>query len=101
MSEKETRKVGVETLISRDKFVGERESGHEASLLEPEDRGERAGKEDAFDCSKSDESFSKRRSRVADPFQSPLSLLLDTRDGVDRLEEVRPSGRILDIGVDE
>ena len=40
VGEQETSKVGVETLVSRDELVGEGESGHETSLLEPEDGGE-------------------------------------------------------------
>lgn len=36
VSEEQACKVGVETFISRDQFVGERQSRHEPSLLEPE-----------------------------------------------------------------
>jgi hypothetical protein len=37
VGEKETGKVGVEAFVSGDEFVGEGESWHEASFLEPED----------------------------------------------------------------
>jgi hypothetical protein len=38
--------VCVKTLVSRDELVGEGESGHESSLLEPEDGSERSREED-------------------------------------------------------
>jgi len=38
VSEEQASKVGVQTLISRDQLVREGKTGHETSLLEPEDR---------------------------------------------------------------
>jgi hypothetical protein len=52
-------KVGVESLVARDELVGEGEPRHETALLEPEDRRERARKEDAFDGSKGDKTFAE------------------------------------------
>ena len=91
----------METFISRDELVGEGESGHETSLLEPEDGGERSREEDTLDSGESNESFGECRLVVRDPLQGPLSLLLDTWDGVDSLEEVCTTCGVLDVGVDE
>ncbi len=99
--EKQASEVGVQTLISRNELVGKCETRHETSLLEPEDRGERSREEDTLDCGEGDKSFGKGRSFVADPFQCPLGLLLDARDGVDRFEEVGPTGGVFDVSVDE
>lgn len=40
MAEKETSKVGVEAFVSGDEFVGECQSRHETTFLQPEDGGE-------------------------------------------------------------
>jgi hypothetical protein len=37
MAEEETSKVGMETFVSRDEFVGESQSGHETTFFKPED----------------------------------------------------------------
>ena len=39
----------MQTLVARDKLVGEGEAGHETALLQPEYRRERAREEDALD----------------------------------------------------
>jgi len=101
VSEEEASKVGVKTLIPRDELIGEGETGHETSLLEPEDRGERAGEEDSFDGGEGDESLSEGRSLVADPLESPLGLLLDAGDSIYRLEEVGSASGVFDVSVDE
>lgn len=101
VGEEQARKVGVETLVARDELVGEGEARHEAALLEPEDRGERAREEDALDGGKGDEALGERGARVGDPLESPCGLLLDARDGVDGLEQVRSAGGVLDVRVDE
>lgn len=77
MGEEEAGKVGVEALVARDELVGEGESGHEATLLKPEDGGERAcgehgqgekrvgiegrrtGEEDSLDGGERDETLSE------------------------------------------
>lgn len=38
------------------------------------------GEEDTLDSSKGDETFTKGRSVVGDPLESPISLLLDARN---------------------
>jgi hypothetical protein len=78
--EEEAGKVGVHALITRDQLVGERETGHEATLLEPEDGCERSTEEDTLDGSKGDETVGKGRVLVRDPSQGPVGLPLDAGD---------------------
>ena len=80
VGEKEACKVGMETLVTRDELIGECETGHEASLLEPEDGGERSTEKDTLDGGKGDETEGKCRVLVRDPSQSPVGLLLDARN---------------------
>jgi hypothetical protein len=121
VGEKEAGKVGVETLITGDELVRERQARHEASLLEPEDGRERAGKEDTLHGSEGDEALCESRVLVGNPAESPVGLLPDARDwkrgwsmlqasrqrgragltGVDCVEEIRPLLRVLDVRVDE
>lgn len=80
MRVKETGKVGVKTLITRDELVGKGQTRHEATLLEPEDGSEGAAKEDTLDSSESDEALGKGGLLVGDPSERPLGLLLDARN---------------------
>ena len=50
----------MQTFISGDQLVGEGKPRHHASLLEPVDGAERAGKEDAFDAGERDQTFGER-----------------------------------------
>ena len=45
--------VGVHAFISTNQLIGESESWHQASLLEPENRAKAAREEDAFDAGES------------------------------------------------
>ena len=78
--EEEAGEVGVKTLVPRDEFVGEGEAGHEAALLEPEDRGEGAGEEDTLDGSERHQSLCECGALILDPADGPVGLLADTRD---------------------
>jgi hypothetical protein len=102
--EHEAGEIGVKSFVARDELVGEGESGHEATLLEPEDGGEgscsagtvssgftricmqdrseskRTREEDALDSGESDEALSEDGAVVRDPLESPLGLLLDAGD---------------------
>lgn len=78
VGEKETGEISVETLITGDELVGEGETGHETTLLQPEDRREGSTEEDTLDSSKGDETLGEARLVVLDPADSPLSLLADT-----------------------
>jgi hypothetical protein len=55
----EASKVGVKTLITRDKFVREGQTRHKAALLEPEDRGEGTAEEDTLDSSEGDKTLTE------------------------------------------
>lgn len=80
MGEEEACKVSVKAFITGDEFVGESESSHETTLLKPEDGGEGSGEENTFNGGESDETLSKSRILVLDPFDSPVGLLLDARN---------------------
>lgn len=101
MGEEQACKVGVETLITRDELVGECQSRHETTLLEPEDGGERSREEDTLDGSEGDQALGESRTLVRDPLEGPVGLLLDAGDGLDGVKEVGATGVVFDIGVDE
>ena len=88
------------TFVSRNKLVGEGYAGHEASLLEPEDGGKGAGEKDAFDGGESDDSNGVGRIGT-DPLQCPISLLLDSRHRLDRVEESHLLFRVVDQILDQ
>jgi hypothetical protein len=73
--EEETSEIRVETLVTRDELVGEGETGHQTTLLEPEDGGEGAREEDTLDSSEGNQTRSEGRLSVIDPADGPLSLL--------------------------
>ena len=52
MAEEEARKVSAHPFMVADEFVREGETGHEAVLLQPKDRGKRTRKKDVLDSSK-------------------------------------------------
>jgi hypothetical protein len=56
---KETGKVSVKTLITRDKLVGESETRHEATLLEPEDGSESTAEENTLNSSEGNEALTE------------------------------------------
>lgn len=66
--EEEAGEVGVHAFVAGDELVGEGEAGHEAALLEPEDGGEGAAEEDAFDGGEGDEALREGGVLVRDPF---------------------------------
>ena len=80
MGEEQAGEVGVHAFIAGDELVGEGESGHEAAFLEPEDGGERAAEEDAFDRGEGDEALRKGGILIGYPFESPVGLFPDARD---------------------
>lgn len=75
VGEEQAGKVGVKTLVTRDEFVGEGQTRHQTTLLQPEDRGKRAREENTFDGSECDKALSKGGLFVRDPSQSPIGLL--------------------------
>lgn len=73
-----TGKVTMESFVSADQLVGESQAWHQSTLLYPKDRGKRSRKENPFNSSKSDNSFTKCSFFWPSPFQRPISFLLDT-----------------------
>lgn len=94
-------KVGVQTLVTRDELVGKGQTGHETSLLEPEDGGKGTAEEDTLDGGKGNQALSKGRVFVLDPLDGPIGLLANARNGLNGIEEVAALAVLLDIGVDE
>ncbi len=58
----------MHALVAGDEFVGEGETGHEAAFFEPEDGGEGAAEEDAFDGGEGDEALREGGVFVSNPF---------------------------------
>lgn len=75
MLDQETGKVGVETFVTADELVGEGETGHQATLLEPKDGSKGTGEEDTLNSSKGNETLTKGGVVIADPSESPIGLL--------------------------
>lgn len=69
--------IGVQAFVARDELVGKSQAGHETAFFEPEDGGECAGEEDAFDGGKGDETLGVGGFLVADPFESPFGFAAD------------------------
>jgi len=101
MTEEQAGKVGMHTLVSGDELVGKGETGHEATLLEPEDGSKGAREEDTLDGSECDESFTKSRTTVRDPFECPIGLALDAWNVLNGIKEILALGSVLDVCVDE
>ena len=80
VAEEETGKVGVETFVSGDEFVGEGQSGHETAFLKPEDGSKRSGEEDSFDGGEGYETFCECRVLVGNPTKSPFGFGFDARN---------------------
>ena len=80
MGEEQAGEVGVHAFVAGDELVGEGESGHEAAFLEPEDGGEGAAEEDAFDRGEGDEALRKSGVLICYPFESPVGLFSDAGD---------------------
>ena len=91
----------MHAFITADELVGEGESGHEATLLEPEDRGKRSREEDTLDGGEGDETLAKGGLLIRDPSKSPVGLLLDAGNGLDSVEEELAASGVLDVRVDE
>jgi hypothetical protein len=90
------------TFVARNEFVGKRETGHEAALLEPEYGAKGSREEDALDGGESDQPVGKRVDPLlGDPLDGPLGLSLDRRHGLDGAKENVLLDRVLDVGVDQ
>ena len=90
--------IRVKPLVPRYQLVGECESGHEVSLLEPEDRAERTGEEDSLNGCKRNQSLLERLVTVH-PLHRPLGLLSDHGHISNGVEKEAFLVLILDVGV--
>lgn len=70
----------MHALVTGDELVGEGETGHQTAFLEPEDGGEGAAEEDAFDGGEGDESLRKGGVLVGNPFQGPIGFFPNAGD---------------------
>ena len=77
VGEEEAGEIGVDAFVTGDELVGEGETRHETTLLEPEDGGEGAREEDTFDSSEGNETLSEGGVLVGDPSEGPVGLLAD------------------------
>eukprot|EP00968_Pinguiococcus_pyrenoidosus_P002070 scaffold109_cov252-Pinguiococcus_pyrenoidosus.AAC.55 len=94
------RKVAVQALVPADQLVAEAQAGHEAPLLQPEDRAERPGEEDAFHRGEGDQPFSER-ARAVHPSQRPVGLSLDAGHGAVSPQQLPLLHRILHVRVQQ
>lgn len=76
----------MHAFITTDKFIGEHQAWHEATLLEPETQGERSGEEDTLDSGEGNQVLGECQLLAGDPAHSLVHLTLDTRDGLDGVE---------------
>ena len=76
----------MKRLIARDEFIAESEPRHQATFLHPVNRAECAREENPFDARKRHEARLEGAAFIADPFQRPIRLLLDTRERLDGIE---------------
>ena len=72
--EQQTGEVRVETLITGDELVGESQTRHQTTLLQPEDRSKRSREEDTLDCGEGHKTGSESRFLVLDPLDGPIGL---------------------------
>jgi hypothetical protein len=78
--EQQTSEIGVETLVTRNKLVGESETRHQTTLLQPKDGSERAGEEDTLNGGEGNQALGEGGLLVIDPADGPLGLLGNARD---------------------
>ena len=91
----------MHSLVTTNELIGERETRHKTTLLQPEDGGKRSGKEYSFDCCKSNQPLGKHSTLIRNPLKSPVSLALDTGNGFHGVEEVLALHGVLDVSIDE
>ncbi len=78
--EEKAGEVGVHTLVTGDEFVGECKTGHQTTLLEPEDGGEGAAEEDTLNSSEGNKTVGESGVLVGDPSHGPVGFLADARN---------------------
>nr|GFD42242.1 hypothetical protein [Tanacetum cinerariifolium] len=95
----QARKVAMQSFVARNQLVREGQAGHQAALLEPENRAERAREKDAFHGRKGDEALGEVF-RV-NPRQSPLAFALHGGHGFEGVEEVVLFLGVFDVGINQ
>jgi hypothetical protein len=96
----ETCEVGVHALISRDELIGEGQTGHQASLFEPEDRTEAATEENALDACECHKSLCEG-ALISNPFQGPLSFLSYRRNVLNGIQQKVFLGKVRNVSVND
>ena len=91
----------MHSLVTTNELIGERETWHNTTLLQPEDGGERFRKEYSFDCCESNQPLGKHRTLIRNPSESPVGLVLDAGNGVHGVKEVLTLRGVLDVSIDE
>ena len=99
-AEEQARKVGMHSLVPRNKLVAERQDRHQATFLKAEDRGERSTEEDTLNCER-DEMLHESRARIRDPAKSPTGFPPVAWDGFYGVKEMLALKRALNVGVNE
>mmetsp|Transcript_105513 Transcript_105513/g.235500 ORF Transcript_105513/g.235500 Transcript_105513/m.235500 type:complete len:237 (+) Transcript_105513:450-1160(+) len=90
----------MQTLIARDKLIGEGQARHEAPLLQPVDGAEGAAEEDALHCGECDDALGEAVI-IVHPLHGPFRLLADRWHGVDGIEDGILLNRIPNILLDQ
>lgn len=101
VGEEQACKVGVETFVSGDEFIGEGQTGHKTSLLEPEDGCKGTRKEDSLYSSKRHNSLAEGGLFVGNPGKSPFGLSSNGPHGLDSIEQLGAFSGFTDVCVDE
>ena len=97
----EAGKVSMQTLVTGNELITQGQTRHQATLLEPEDSTEGPAKEDPLDSSKGEEAGGDSRLLVGYPLQSPLGLLLHTRNSRNGTEEIELLLLVVDVGINQ
>mmetsp|Transcript_740 Transcript_740/g.526 ORF Transcript_740/g.526 Transcript_740/m.526 type:complete len:238 (-) Transcript_740:4-717(-) len=92
--------VRMETLVSGNQLIRERQSRHQTPFLEPIDGAERPTEQDAFHTSEADQSLSETVG-VVHPLHRPSRFGLHRRDLLDRVEQTVLFHRVFDILFDQ
>mmetsp|Transcript_60317 Transcript_60317/g.97635 ORF Transcript_60317/g.97635 Transcript_60317/m.97635 type:complete len:218 (+) Transcript_60317:230-883(+) len=96
----EAGKLSMQALIAGNQLVGEGKARHEAALLEPVDGAERAAEENTLDRCKGYDALGKAVVPVH-VLHGPRCLFLNSRHGVDGIEDMVPLDRIFDVLLDQ
>jgi len=97
----QTRKVGMETLVTANKLVGRGQPRHEPPLLQPEDRAECPAEEHTLHDGEGQQPRGEIGLVAVDPLARPRRFLLDTGHVLDGLKHLQLLRTILYVSIDE